>query len=53
MAKPTKPAYDLADAEKRDLIQIVQEAHPLPEKYRFVYACRAHWGFVDIQDDVA
>lgn len=34
MAKP--PAYDLTDAEKRDLVQLIQAGRPLPEKYRFV-----------------
>ena len=34
MAKP--PAYDLSDAEKRDLVQLIQAGRPLPEKYRFV-----------------
>ena len=36
MARPTKPAYDLTDAEKRDLIQLIQQSKPLPEKYRFI-----------------
>lgn len=31
-----KPAYDLSDAEKRDLIALLQNNQPLPEKYRFV-----------------
>lgn len=35
MAKTT-PAYDLSDAEKRDLIALIQQGKPLPEKYRFV-----------------
>lgn len=30
MAKP--PAYDLTDAEKRDLTQLIQAGKPLPEK---------------------
>ena len=30
------PAYDLSDAEKRDLIALIQQGKPLPEKYRFV-----------------
>lgn len=34
MAKP--PAYDLTDAEKRDLTQLIQAGRPLPEKYRFL-----------------
>ena len=34
MTKP--PAYDLTDAEKRDLVQLIQAGKPLPEKYRFV-----------------
>ncbi|MDP2141534.1 MAG: DNA methyltransferase [Gammaproteobacteria bacterium] len=36
MAKPTKEAYDLTDAEKRDLTQLIQKGKPLPEKYRFI-----------------
>ena len=36
MSKPTKSAYDLSDAEKRDLIQLIQAGKPLPEKYRFL-----------------
>src|SRR5688572_23460504 len=28
--------YELADAEKRDLIKLITESKPLPEKYRFV-----------------
>jgi hypothetical protein len=31
-----KPAYDLSDAEKRDLTQLIQHGQPLPEKYRFI-----------------
>lgn len=30
------PAYDLSDAEKRDLIALIQQGRPLPEKYRFI-----------------
>jgi plasmid stability protein len=29
-------AYDLSDAEKRDLIRLIQQGKPLPEKYRFI-----------------
>ena len=36
MAKTPKEAYDLADAEKRDLIQLIQQGKALPEKYRFI-----------------
>lgn len=36
MSKQTKSAYDLSDAEKRDLIELIQQNKPLPEKYRFV-----------------
>jgi site-specific DNA-methyltransferase (adenine-specific)/adenine-specific DNA-methyltransferase len=35
MAK-SHPAYDLSDAEKRDLTQLIQAGKPLPEKYRFI-----------------
>lgn len=36
MARPQKEAYELSDAEKRDLIQLIQQGKSLPEKYRFV-----------------
>ncbi|MGH8609012.1 MAG: hypothetical protein ACREX9_16845 [Gammaproteobacteria bacterium] len=36
MSKPNKSAYDLTDAEKRDLIQLIQQGKPLPEQYRFI-----------------
>ena len=36
MSKSQKPAYDLSNAEKRDLIELIQRNQPLPEKYRFV-----------------
>jgi len=36
MAKPPKQAYELSDAEKRDLTQLIQQGKPLPEKYRFI-----------------
>jgi DNA modification methylase len=36
MARPQKDAYELSDAEKRDLIQLIQQGKPLPEKYRFI-----------------
>jgi DNA modification methylase len=36
MARPTKEAYELTDAEKRDLTQLIQQGKPLPEKYRFI-----------------
>ncbi len=36
MSRPSKETYDLSDAEKRDLIALIQQGKPLPEKYRFV-----------------
>jgi adenine-specific DNA-methyltransferase len=36
MARSQKEAYDLSDAEKRDLVQLIQQGKPLPEKYRFI-----------------
>ena len=36
MARPQKEAYELSDAEKRDLIQLIQQGKSLPEKYRFI-----------------
>ncbi len=36
MSKPPKPAYELTDAEQRDLIALLQQGRPLPEHYRFI-----------------
>src|SRR4051812_47211812 len=36
MAREPKQAYELSDAEKRDLTRLLQEGRPLPEKYRFL-----------------
>ena len=36
MAKPTTDDQILTDAEKRDLIKLIQQGKPLPEKYRFL-----------------
>ncbi len=36
MSKSSKPSYELSDAEKRDLMQLIQAGKPLPEKYRFI-----------------
>lgn len=30
------PTYELSDAEKRDLVHLIQAGKPLPEKYRFL-----------------
>jgi site-specific DNA-methyltransferase (adenine-specific)/adenine-specific DNA-methyltransferase len=35
-SRATKNGYDLSDAEKRDLIGLIQAGKPLPEKYRFL-----------------
>ena len=35
MARDTEH-YDLTDAEKRDLIKLIEQGKPLPEKYRFL-----------------
>ena len=35
MAK-TESTYDLTDAEKRDLTELIKHGKPLPEKYRFL-----------------
>ena len=35
MARATQ-TYDLSDADKRDLINLIQQGKPLPEKYRFI-----------------
>ena len=36
MPRPHQEAYDLSDAEKRDLIKLINEGKPLPERYRFL-----------------
>ncbi len=37
MARPHDSAhYDLSDAEKRNLIKLIEQGKPLPEKYRFL-----------------
>ncbi len=36
MARHDKPAYELSEAEQRDLVTLIQQRKPLPEKYRFV-----------------
>ena len=36
MARADKKAYDLSDAEQRDLVTLIQQGKPLPEKYRFI-----------------
>lgn len=33
---PRDAAYELTDAEKRDLIKLINEGRALPEKYRFL-----------------
>src|SRR5262245_8115682 len=36
MARQSGDAYELSDTEKRDLIKLISEGKPLPEKYRFL-----------------
>ncbi|MBN2702754.1 MAG: hypothetical protein JXR23_00945 [Pontiellaceae bacterium] len=37
MARPNETErYELSDAEKRDLIKLIEQGKPLPEKYRFL-----------------
>jgi site-specific DNA-methyltransferase (adenine-specific)/adenine-specific DNA-methyltransferase len=36
MPRPESSAYELTGAEKRDLIKLINEGKPLPEKYRFI-----------------
>lgn len=36
MSKTTRPTIELSDADKRDLIQLIQAGKPLPERYRFI-----------------
>ncbi len=33
---PREAHYELTDAEKRDLIKLIEQGRPLPEKYRFL-----------------
>ena len=36
VARQDRKAYDLSEAEQRDLIGLIQQGKALPEKYRFV-----------------
>ncbi len=36
MARQDKKSYDLSEAEQRDLVTLIQQGKPLPEKYRFI-----------------
>jgi DNA modification methylase len=36
MSRQDKKSYDLSEAEQRDLVILIQQGKPLPEKYRFV-----------------
>jgi len=36
MPRPDSSSYELTDAEKRDLIKLIEQGKPLPEKYRFL-----------------
>jgi site-specific DNA-methyltransferase (adenine-specific)/adenine-specific DNA-methyltransferase len=36
MARPDKKSYELSEAEQRDLVTLIQQGKPLPEKYRFI-----------------
>ena len=36
MARPSTEHYDLSETEKRDLIKLIEQGKPLPEKYRFM-----------------
>ncbi len=36
MAKQDKKAYDLSEAEQRDLVTLIQQGRALPDKYRFI-----------------
>ena len=36
MARQDKGSYDLSEAEQRDLVTLIQQGKPLPEKYRFI-----------------
>jgi len=36
MPRPDSERYELTDADKRDLIKLIDQGKPLPEKYRFI-----------------
>jgi len=36
MAKQDRKAYDLSEADQRDLVTLIQQGKALPEKYRFI-----------------
>lgn len=36
MPRPDSDKYELTEAEKRDLIKLIEQGKPLPEKYRFI-----------------
>ena len=36
MARPHQESYDLTETEKRDIIKLIEQGRPLPEKYRFL-----------------
>jgi DNA modification methylase len=36
MARHDKKSYELSEAEQRDIVTLVQQGKPLPEKYRFI-----------------
>jgi DNA modification methylase len=36
MTRTQRATYELSDAEQRDLVTLIQQGKPLPEKYRFI-----------------
>jgi site-specific DNA-methyltransferase (adenine-specific)/adenine-specific DNA-methyltransferase len=36
LSKKPPPVYELSDAEKRDLTELIRAGQPLSEKYRFI-----------------
>jgi hypothetical protein len=36
MPRPESTHYDLSEAERRDLIKLIEQGKPLPERYRFL-----------------
>lgn len=36
MARPAADTYELSDTEKRDLIKLIEQGKPLPDRYRFI-----------------
>jgi hypothetical protein len=40
MARPESEKYELTEGEKPDLVKLINEGKPLPEKYRYIIAVK-------------